>query len=165
MSAKDDETKQRLAAVGHDVLVVCRPMPGACIMMSALYAFRLREKYGEPADVVAGSLFVGSSRVFGADGDFDGECFSRTSLDWDGHAWVTLAGFLADVSVFRTAYSSGSPPALAAHVRAEFGTGKGLFICRIGDEAKSGLGYEPLYVLRREQVETLARGALAMLSQ
>jgi hypothetical protein len=37
-----------------------------------------------------------------------------------------LGDYVADVSIFRTAYSIGSPPLLATHVRQEFGPGREL---------------------------------------
>jgi|ERR1044072_6837141 hypothetical protein len=155
-----DETKAVLTAVGRELLAdLTESTPGACVMMSALYAQRLRSK-GVPAYVVAGTLSVQGVRVFGTDVPFDGKtAFSESNLDWDGHAWVVVGGHVADVSIFRTAYSKLSPPLLAEHVRGEFGLGRGLLLVAWRDAPKSGLYYAPRYVLTAAQVERLAHSA------
>jgi hypothetical protein len=156
---------QTLASVGREVLTMFPTMPGACAMMSAVYSLRL-EKLGAPAAYVfAGSLFVGDTRVFGDDGSIDWKTrFSASNPSWDGHAWIVHGNLLADISVFRTAYSKFSPPLLTAHVQQEFGKGKGLMICKMEDAVKSGLRYEPLHVLTQDEVDALGRGARAMVT-
>lgn len=72
--------------------------------------------------------------------------------------------YVADVSIFRTAYSSQAPGLLAAHVRQEFGNGRGLLVVRWSDAPKSGLRYSPQYVLTESQVSGLVRGASARFS-
>jgi hypothetical protein len=100
--------------------------------------------------------------VFGEDCPINGKGrFSRSDLSWDGHAWVVHGNWAADVSIFRTADSKGSPPALAAHVRREFGHGRGVFAAPIIETSRSGFRYDPQYVLTTEQVEALGRGAYA----
>jgi hypothetical protein len=155
-----------LAETGRELLSMFPVMPAACVMMSAFYALRLEKVRAAPAYVVAGSLFAGEKRVFGEDRAINGrERFSQSDLSWDGHAWLVTGDLMADVSMFRTAYSKASPPVLAAHVIREFGAGKGLFICRIGDAIKSGLRYEPEYVLTQDQVDALGRGVIAMVTR
>jgi hypothetical protein len=156
--------KDALAEVGKGVLHIFPPRPGACVVMSALYACGLQTKTSSPVYVAVGSLFVGTTRVFGSDAPINGEeRFSRSDLSWDGHGWLVLGDHVADVSIFRTAYSPKSPPMLAKHVLQEFGKGRGLFICRIDDVEKSGLHYVPQYVLSESQVTGLARGAMALI--
>ncbi len=157
--------KAQMAEVGCNLLKVFPKRPGACIVMSALYALGIRKAAPHvPTYVIAGDLFVGESRVFGDDSDVNGEVrFSHSHPSWDGHAWLVAGDFLADVSIFRTAYSPKSPPLLAAHVTKEFGTGRGLFISPIETTGQSGLVYVPKYVLTEEQLEALARGALALI--
>jgi hypothetical protein len=68
---------------------------------------------------------------------------------------------LVDVSVFRTAYSRFSPPALAAHIRKKIGEERDLMICKIGDAAiHYGLRYEAQYALMHDQVDAVARRAI-----
>jgi hypothetical protein len=149
-----------LKEIGRELLTMFPTMPAACAMMSAVYALRLEKVEAAPAYVVAGSLFVGETRVFGENGEINGRTrFSQSNLSWDGHAWIVSGDRLADVSIFRTAYSKFAPPALAAHVEREFGMGKGLFICKTEDAVKSGFRYQPQYVLTQDQVDALGRGA------
>ena len=130
--------------------------------MYALYLEKLNAPMGY---VVVGSLYVGDARIFGEDGDVDGrDRFSRSDPSWDGHAWLVSGDWLADVSIFRTAYSRVSPPALAAHVVREFGTGRGLMLRKCKTVSESGLRYVPQYVLTREQVDALGRGARAIVT-
>src|SRR5262249_990295 len=63
------------------------------------------------------------------------------------------------VSIFRTAYSAHSPPALARRVVEEFGHGRGLLICTADDAKSAGLHYKPQYVLTEDQITWLFLGA------
>jgi hypothetical protein len=73
--------------------------------------------------MVAGSLFAGETCVFGKPGhDTDwAQVFGESRTDWDGHCWIVCDDYIVDASVFRTAYSTQSPPALACVVREGFG--------------------------------------------
>jgi hypothetical protein len=154
---------ETLRDAGQEVLAYFPTRPGACLLMSAVYAIRLEKIDAAPAYVIAGSLYAGDTRVFGEDSAMNGrERFSRPDPSWNGHAWIISGNYLADVSIFRTAYSQFSPPLLAAHVRQEFGIGKGLMICKIEEAIRSGLRYEAQYVLNRDQVDALFFSAKAI---
>lgn len=157
-----ENDQSQLANVGRQLLSVFPPIPGACLLMSALYAARLQELVAGPILVIAGGLSVGSEHVFGAGGQFDGKRFDQSNPSWDGHAWVELGDLVADVSIFRTAYSGQSHPLLRESIAKTYGRGRGLMIRRSGD-ASDGLTYEPQYVLTEDQVTGLARGALKVL--
>ena len=152
---------QQLADVGKDVLKCLPPEAGACALMSAVYADRLRIS-GLPAFVVAGTLGVAGQRVFGNGRPIDGGIFNSSNLDWDGHAWVMFGPYVADISIFRTAYSPRSPRLLTEHVRSEFGEGRGLYIDRWSDAPASGFHYSPQYVLKDSQIDALVRGSRAV---
>ncbi len=156
-----------LADVGRKLLSIFpKDIPGACAIMSALYASRLEFETHVPVFVIAGSLFVGQTRVFGDDTVINGkERFSRSDSSWDGHAWLVMGHCIADASIFRTAYSPKSPPMLAAHVLRKFGKGKGLFIWPIEQIAELGLSYVPDYVLTEDQITGLALGGMAILDR
>ncbi len=155
--------KDHLASVGGTVLRDFLPLPGACTLLSAVYATRLRSVIDGPVHVVAGDLSADGVRVFGNGQPIDRAIFSQTNLSWDGHVWVMLGGYVADVSLFRTARSKGSPPALAALVSREFGPHTGLVVVKWRDAPLSGLAYSPRYVLTDEQIATLDRSACAVL--
>ena len=149
----------KLASAGFEVLrAFPGRAPGACALMSAVFSVALENKVTRRGYVVAGSLYVGDTRVFGEDHALDGRArFSQSELSWDGHAWLVFGNLLADVSIFRTADSGKGPPVLSAHIHREFGSGRGLMICRTDDTGD--LRYVPEYVLTQDQVDALFRGA------
>lgn len=150
-----------LAETGKDVLVHFPPMPAACAMMSALYAARMQMQSDAPVFVVAGVLSIGSMCVFGNDADTRdwGSAFNESNPSWDGHCWVMLGDYIADISIFRTAYSQHSPPVLAEHVAKQFGTGRGLLICKTAESRRLGFLYKPQCVLTEGQITALMNGA------
>jgi len=160
--APNDADMTTLQHVGEEVLKNYWPETGACALMSAIYAARLHSVSMAPTYVVAGSLSVCGVRVFGDGRPFNGrKLFSESKTSWDGHAWVMFGPYVADVSIFRTAYSTQSPALLARHVRQEFGEGRGLLIVKWSDAPSLGLYYAPEYVLTEEQITGLAKGAAA----
>ncbi|MEH2500482.1 hypothetical protein V1294_006961 [Bradyrhizobium sp. AZCC 1678] len=140
-------------------------MPGLCALMSGLYSLALEKLGSQRVYVVAGSLYIGDKRIFGEDGEFDGKrAFSESNIDWNGHAWTVYGDWLADVSVCRTA-DAGSPRLLSKYIAKEIGKGKGLLACRMASMDPAGIRYTPQYVLTRDQVDAVGRGALAMIDK
>lgn len=163
----NDTDKQKLVEAGRQVLDL---MPGrmahACALMSAAYSIALEKLDAPRGYVVAGSLCVGDTRVFGKDGELDWKrCFSRSNPSWDGHSWIVCGDWLADASVFRTADSTGSPPALSRYVEENFGRGRGLMAVKLAAFDGPDLRYVPQYVLTQGEVDALARGALKVASE
>jgi hypothetical protein len=157
----NEEQRKALAEIGRDVLLHFPPMPAACAFMSAFYAARVQMSTDAPVYVVAGALSVGTTRIFGeheSSRDWAAS-FNESNLSWDGHCWITFGPLIADVSIFRTAYSENSPPALARYVRESFGTRRGLLICTHAESERLGFHYEPQYVLTEKQITGLIRGA------
>lgn len=91
------------------------------------------------------------------------EAFGASDLSWDGHCWIVLGKWIADVSICRTAKSGRAPPALARHMRQAFEAKTGLLIQSAEAAAEMGLFYRPRYVLTSDQIDGLARGARAVL--
>jgi hypothetical protein len=87
-------TKEQLdavAEVGRDILDRLAPRAAACAPMSAVYAMRLQNIANVQCYVVAGSLRIGNTYVFG-----DGRpLLSESNSSWDGHAWVVIGSHLA----------------------------------------------------------------------
>lgn len=102
---------QALASVGVEVLRHFPPMPGACAVMSAVWVARWQQLENTPVYVVAGALLVGTERVFGDESvAIDGtSVFSKSDPSWEGHCWLAFGNYVADISIFRTAYSAYSP--------------------------------------------------------
>jgi hypothetical protein len=157
----DKSQVNALVSAGIEVLRHFPHMPGACAMMSAVWAARWQNLERTPVYVVAGALLVGTEPVFGCENmQIDGvAAFGKSSPSWDGHCWLAFGNYVADISIFRTAYSTYSPPALARHMVEHFGRGSGLLICTPADAASAGLHYRPQYVLTDDQITGLFLGA------
>jgi hypothetical protein len=157
--------RSALAVVGLGLMHRFLPVPRACCAMSALYAVALRSAVAAPAYLVAGRLYADGVRVFGGAGACADETmpFLRDDLDWDGHMWVAIGEYLADITLLVTARSPGAADALAALVSREFAPDSRLMIAKAADTGSLGLDYRPDYVLTPEEVDALARGAEAWL--
>lgn len=149
-----------LAEVGRDVLTHFPYVPGACAMMSAMYAARFQMNNAVPVYVAAGELYLGASRVFGGATHADASVFKESHPSWDGHCWIVFGDRIADVSLFRTAYSKSAPPRLAHYVKEHFGEGRGLLIGRSETLREvDSLDYRPQYILTEAQITSLVAGA------
>lgn len=153
-----------LREIGGRVLEAFPTMPGACAAMSAMYAVGLDTTACGPVHVVAGDLSVPEGRVFGDGGNDDlSGLFNASDPSWDGHCWIVVGDWIADVSICRTAKSGKAPPAIARYMRQAYESKTGLLIHSAQAAAEAGLFYRPRYVLTKAQVEALARGAWAMM--
>jgi hypothetical protein len=158
--------KSVLASRARQILDIFPDMASACAMMSAAFAAHLERGMAAPVHLVAGALYADGERVFGTDTEVDGAyLFSRSASDWDGHVWVMIGGYVADISLLRTAYSRLAPPALSSLVAATFGPGKGMYFDDWRKTRRLGLRYEPSYVLPAEQVDGLLAGAHALIKE
>lgn len=160
----NDAARAALAAAGREILTEFLPVPGACALMSALYAQAIKSRIDDPVHVVAGTLDADGVQVFGKTVLAKGPLpFLRTDLDWDGHMWVMVGDQVADISLLRTAKSSGGHPALKQLAAREFGPSAGLAIWSIDDARDAGLRYGPSYVLTVAEIDGLANGGRATL--
>lgn len=154
-----------LAEVGMDLVHRFAPVPCACCAMGAAYAAALRSAVEAPAYLIAGKLYADNIRVFGTARAFPDTTmpFLRDDLDWDGHMWVAIGEYLADISLLVTARSPGASAALGALVARAFAPDERLMIAKAADIQAIGLVYVPEYALTPEEVDALARGAEAYL--
>lgn len=159
----DDIAEARFTEIARSVLQNCLPQPGACTIMSALFAARLAAELDAPVPVIAGALKIRGRYIFGSNAGVDGEnAFSRSDLSWDGHVWILFGKWIADISLARTALSGRSHPLLEHQVRREFGPRVGLIAFTDAEARRSGFLYLPRYVLNQAQVTALAAGAAAV---
>jgi hypothetical protein len=129
--------------------------------MSALLTGGIHDTSEIPARMVAGSLAVDGTFVFGNGAPFDGSAvFGASKSAWDGHCWVEVAEWIIDISLFRTADSQKGPPALKAFVRKHFGEGRAILIAKSAGLAREGLVYVRQYELTKAQVNSLFLGAM-----
>jgi hypothetical protein len=162
-----DADREKLVEAGRRTLdLFPGRMPHACALMSAVYFVALEKLEAPHAYVVAGSLYVGNTRVFGEDGDINWKSrFATSNLDWDGHAWIVCGDWLADASILRTAASKGSAPALSRYVEETERADLGLMACKLNVLERTGLRYLPQYVLPQDQVDALVRGAWKVVAE
>lgn len=160
-----DEDKAAIAKKAAELLSVFPAVPDARALMSAAFAAHLERDLDLPVQVVAGMLSVEGKPVFGDGQPFDGPAiFGANHLDWDGHVWVMVGSYVADVSIFRTAYSASCPPRLGRHIVHTFGGGKGLYFDAWRHTRQLGLGYHPQYVLSEAEVTGLLARAHAAIA-
>lgn len=156
----DAETLYRFSDICKQVMEDVARAPGACTLMNALLAQRVRETLDAPFAIVAGALKIGSSYIFGSNAPIDGaRAFSESSADFDGHVWMIFGRYLVDISLARTALSGKSHGLLAKKVRKEFGQKVGLFAMPADEVRRLGFVYLPRYVLADREIAPLARGA------
>jgi len=157
-----DLTIRALQEAGLEILNHFPPIPGACAMMSAIYAGMLKDQ-GFDAQMIAGALYLEEMRLFG-EHSAEKATFEQSNLDWDGHCWIQLNDLIADISLFRTVYSSASGTPLK-QILEKFGEGKSLLISSPQGMKDMGLRYEAQYTLTDEQVDNLIRGAFSILKE
>jgi hypothetical protein len=150
-----------IVALGKEILTHVPPMPGACTLMSALWTARVRDKLNLPAFCVAGDLLIGEQIIWGdraSTTENVAAVFQGIKLDWEGHCWMYVGDYLADASIFRTAYSVHSPPLLNRFIVERFGRGRGMWLGTQEGVDASGLVYVPKHVLTESQVNGVIAG-------
>lgn len=150
------EARETMSEAARDILYLFEPGPGRCTMMTATYVWRLRDMLKAPIFMAVGDLHAGGQRVYGTGQAIDGSAlFSENNMSWDGHAWLVLGPWVADVSIFRTAFSPQSPPALADHFRRNFKGSEGLLAAGPQGLTEMGVAYVPRYILTDDEIARL----------
>jgi hypothetical protein len=152
--------KDALAETGKLVLQKFPVMACACVPMSALWHELLLQR-GIDAPQLAGDLVVRGRFAFAGGADPE-RAFSRSGV-WDGHSWLSLGRYIADIAIFRTAYGAVEGSNLREAVLQEFGEGRGVLVMPGDDLTAKGFEYRPRYALTDEQAQASARGALALI--
>lgn len=161
----DDRDRAALTTSAVDLLTIFPDTPKAGVLMSAAFAVQLERALHGPIQIIAGTLKVEGQAVFTDRLPLDGAALFSADRDWKGHVWVMVGPYVADISIFRTAYSRHGPPALARHIDLVFGPDKGLYVEHWSRTRQRGLGYEPQYVLSEAEVTTLMGGAYRMIEE
>src|ERR1700738_1077453 len=134
--------------------------------MTALLIAQIRETLtAAPFKAIVGSLKIKDAFVFGDGRPIDGDrLFEASDLSWDSHCWLEIDSWILDVSIFRTAYSSKSPPLLKTFVLQEFGRNRGVLIGDRSGLSRDGLHYIGQYELSKVQINRLLPAAVAKLA-
>lgn len=118
------------------------PQPFECAFLSAALVEWARQK-GIPSYLVAGSLEFKGRQLFNYDPVIEQKDIVE---NWDGHCWVIFNDAIAEMSLFRTAYSKKSPVWLKSMMELTFGKHPGAIIASILEIENMGLFYKPKYV-------------------
>ncbi|WP_066726719.1 hypothetical protein [Sphingomonas pituitosa] len=156
----DQATLYLFSDVCRSVMEDIGPTPGACTLMNALLAERVRAAIDVPFAVVAGAVKINGAYIFGNNSPIRGDrVFSESTPDFDGHVWMIFGRYLVDVSLARTALSGRAHPLLESTIRKKFGPKTGLFAIPTEEARRAGLLYLSRYVLTDAQIGPLAQGA------
>jgi hypothetical protein len=134
-----------------DIHQMLPPQPFACAFLSATLVEFCRQK-GIHAYLVAGTLDLNGKRLF----NYDPIIEKENIVDkWDGHCWVIFNDAIAEISLFRTAYSDQSPAWLKDMITGAFGTKRGTILASSKEMEQFGLMYVPQYIFNDYQVSGL----------
>lgn len=150
-----DEDRGKLTDCALDILRALPSGAGTSALMSAAFAVRIEQMLGAPVHVIAGTLSVENTPVLRPSSAITPGQFMQDTAGWDGHIWVMIGPYIADIAIFRLAYASDGPAALSRHIDLVFGPDKGLYVDTWRHTRQLGLGYDPLYVLSADEVTQL----------
>lgn len=150
---------QIIGQTATDLMNLIEPREGACTLLSASWVAYLRDKYNIPAVAVAGDLWIDGAWIYRCGGTLPTATKRKASdgkptvqhLRWNGHCWMEIDGLIADLSIFRTAYSRPPGSHLRTYIENTFGCGRGAFACPVLD-LPQGMKYRRRFVLADEQI-------------
>jgi hypothetical protein len=155
-----DADRVTLTTSAVNLLSIFPDEPDTGAMLSAAFAVQLERALVAPIHVVAGTVTVEGEPVFSDPAPLDRQAILSTGdLDWRGHVWVMVGPYVADISIFRAAYSRHGAASLSRHVDLVFGPNKALYVDAWTRTRRVGLVYEPRYVFSAAEVTALMGGA------
>lgn len=129
----DDADGATLSRTGLDLLKVFPTLDDPAPPLSAALAVSLEKRMPDaPVHVVTGALLVEGVPLL------------------EAHSWVMVGPHVADIALFRLAYSASGPAELSRHVHRVFGEGKALYVDHWSRTKRTGLTYRPEAVLDAE---------------
>lgn len=151
--------------MGHHILSQFPSLPNCCAPMSALWAATIRDHTSIPTHLIAGNLSLQGQCIFGNDVKVNNiiDPFSSSNSNWDGHCWVSFGNVIGEISLFRTAYATGTPNWLKERVLKLFGEERGLILGEWAYLSNLGLQYQPKSVATDDQITGLVKGAIQIM--
>ncbi|KTD23898.1 Uncharacterised protein [Legionella lansingensis] len=135
----------------QEILQMIPLQPFACALLSAMLVEYSRQK-GIHSYLVAGTLDFKGKRLFNYDPIIEQKSIVE---NWDGHCWVIFNDAIAEISLFRTAYSEQSPIWLNDMITNTFGKQRGAIIASHPEMEQMGLSYTPRYIFNDLQISGL----------
>lgn len=157
----DKDALNLTVEIGREVLTLFPDIPGACVPMSSMWGALIRDNSNYPVHVVAGTLSIDNTLVFGEQSD---KCnyktlFKSSDLDWNGHCWIVFGNYICDISICRTAYSGRASSTLKNKIVSMFGEKGGLFLNTYSNLENTGFKYKEEYVLTDEEISKMFTAA------
>lgn len=160
----DDADRAKLSLAALQILKAFPAQSDDHAALNAAFAVRIEQVLQAPVQLVAGVLTVERQPIFGRQSNPPIKAFPADAAgSFDGHIWMMVGPYIADISIFRMAYSRGGPAELSRHIALIFGPNKGLYVDHWGHTRKMGLGYEPQYVLSSAEVDRLMATAFDLI--
>jgi len=137
---------------GREILLRTPKLPYACAHLSALWGAVVKDNTNIPVDVIAGNLTIKGKKVFYSNDSPAkvAQAFQESNFAWDGHVWVSFAGTIGDLSIFRSAYSEAEDHWLHQLIVTEFGKGRGLLL-----GCPPNMEYADKYILSDNEITSL----------
>lgn len=163
-SVFDTDAIRKIVSSGDQVLSLFPYDPLICTFINSCWAMHVIENSSLPVYAVAGSLTVGSYKVFDAEREihisdviasFDLENKGR-SLGWNGHIWCDFNGMVGDASIFLTGQIN--PKSMLFRVSAQNLYPGHRFVLRQPAEITE-MSYMPNHVLKVNELAALVKGA------
>lgn len=131
-----------------------------CAMLSSVLGAMIQDNSSIPAVVLAGHLDVDNRRIFYCKSNIPNvEATTVIKEIWEGHCWVEINNLIIDVSLLRTIHYGNTPDFLLSKVKKDFGNSTGALILTSEKFYELGFHYTPCYLLSKNQINGLIRGA------
>ena len=134
-----DRDKAVIAAKAGEILKLLPHADDGAAAMSAAFAVHIERDLDAPVQLISGELSVLGEPLFAP----------------GGHAWVMVGPYVADISIFCTAYSRDAPARLMRHVYEMFGRDQALLFAAWRETRRFGFDYVPQQVLSSHEIDGL----------
>jgi hypothetical protein len=147
--------KETITQAAKEILKNIPIIPLTCAPMSALWGLIIRNSTSIPTHVAAGNLSINGRKIFYNNDSPEKlkQVFETSNNSWDGHVWVSFAGMIGDISIFRSAYSEPEDHWLHQLIVNECGRGREFIL-----GSPSNMSYEAKYILTDDQITWLLNG-------
>jgi hypothetical protein len=154
-----NDDKRFIVETALEVLKNCPPLAFNCAAMSSIWSAIIKDNSSIPVSVIAGNLSWMNKKIFSCNRNIP---FSNNPITinevWDGHCWLELGGFIADISLGRTVKYGNVPNDFRNNLKELFGVNFGLICAEPDTLGLKGLNYTPSYSLTDQQINGLING-------
>ena len=150
----------KIADMAEMIIEKFKPTHGACLYMSALLVAMINDHLTTKAKFVTGTLNVGGITIFSHSPLKEILSSNENYIsDWDGHAWVSVPGFIIDLSIFQTIYSEKTPNRIQNAFSSRLDRHPKYLIGQESKLVKTGIIYKELEVLNDDHATLFIENA------